>query len=307
MCKLCKSNSVIIISGKPLCKRCFIHYFEKKVLKTIRKFDLLKKTDFNIGIAASGGKDSTSLLYNLNKIASKRRKLNLTAIAIDEGIKNYRNFTLKTLKKFCKDNKIELKIYSFKKEFGYTLDQLVKKTRVYKPCSICGTLRRYLLNKKARQLRLKRLATGHNLDDEAQSILINQFRNDIARTARLGPETGIFDDPRFIRRIKPFYLLLEKETATYAFLKNFNIHFGRCPYSKEAYRDSVKNFINDFEQKYPGTKYSIVKSFLEILPLIKKDYKQGKIKSCKKCKEPSSGEICNTCKMLNILKWTLKE
>jgi len=301
MCKLCKKEPVMFMAGEPLCKRCFIHYFEKKFLKAIRKFDLLKKTDLNVGVAVSGGKDSISLLYNLNKLAIRRRKLNLTALAIDEGIKNYRSLTLKTLKKFCKDNKIELKIYSFKKEFGYTLDELVKKTKIYKPCSICGTLRRYLLNKKARELKLKKLATGHNLDDEAQSILINQFRNDVSRTARLGPKTGILDDPRFIRRIKPLYLLSEKETATYAFLKNFNINSGKCPYSKEAYRDSVKNFINNFEQKYSGTNYSIIKSFLEILPLIKKSYKQGKIKSCKKCKEPSSGDICNACKIIGIL------
>ncbi len=298
MCKFCKNKPVIFISGEPLCKRCFIHYFEKKVLKTIRKFDLLKKTDFDISVAVSGGKDSISLLYNLNKIALRKRKLNLTAIAIDEGIKNYRNLTLKTLKKFCKDNKIKLKIYSFKKEFGYTLDELVKKTKIYKPCSICGTLRRYLLNKKARELKLKKLATGHNLDDEAQSILINQFKNDIARTARLGPETGILDDSRFIKRIKPLYLMLEKEVSLYVSLKEFDISCKACPYSKESYRNSVKNFINDFEKKYLGTKYSIVKSFLEILPLIKKDYKQSKTKNCKKCKEPSSEEICNTCKIL---------
>ena len=111
MCKFCKNKPVIFISGEPLCKRCFIHYFEKKVLKTIKKFNLLKKTDLNVGVAVSGGKDSISLLYNLNKIALRKRKLNLIAIAIDEGIKNYRSLTLKTIKKFCKDNKIKLKVY----------------------------------------------------------------------------------------------------------------------------------------------------------------------------------------------------
>lgn len=95
--------------------------------------------------------------------------------------------------------------------------------------------------------------------------------------------------------------MLEKEVSLYVSLKGFDISPGICPHSKKAYREDVKIFINDFEKKYPGTKYSVVNSFLEILPLIKKDYKQGKIKSCKECKEPSSGEICNACKMIGIL------
>jgi uncharacterized protein (TIGR00269 family) len=301
-CKNCKTNPVITLTNSKisLCKNCFIKYFEKKVLKTIRKFRLIDKKD-NIAVAVSGGKDSLTVLHILNKLSKSMRGLKINAILIDEGIKKYRNITIKDAKAFCKKNKIPLHIYSYKKEFGYTLDQMVKKIDM-NSCNLCGVLRRYLLNKKSRLLNANKLATGHNLDDEAQSILMNQFKNNQELSARLGPITGISRFKSFIPRIKPLYLLTEKETATYAFLKNFNNKYTECPYSKNGFRDDVRDFMNNFENKYRGSKNSLVLSFLSILPILKEKYKKGKIKYCKKCKEPCAKEICNACEILNKIK-----
>src|SRR3989344_3142140 len=83
--------------------------------------------------------------------------------------------------------KDKVNIVSFNKEFGFTLDKIVKGRR---PCSVCGVLRRSLLNTKARELGATKLVTGHNLDDEAQTIIMNQFRRNIDASSRLGPLTG---------------------------------------------------------------------------------------------------------------------
>lgn len=46
MCKLCETNPVYEFTNqRKLCKTCFIHYFEKKVLYTIRKFNMIKSGD----------------------------------------------------------------------------------------------------------------------------------------------------------------------------------------------------------------------------------------------------------------------
>ena len=299
MCKNCQTKPVFkLISGEPLCKTCFIRYFEKKVKKTIRIYKLVDKED-HIGVAVSGGKDSLTVLSILNSIAENQRKLKLTAILIDEGIKGYRDESIKDAKAFCKDLKISLEIVSFKKEFGFVLDKVAGKG---KPCSICGVLRRNLLNKKARELGVKKLATGHNLDDEAQSVIMNQFRRNIETSARLGPVTGILKDKGFIPRIKPLYLVTEKEVMTYAFLKNIANTFVECPYEQESYRSDVRDMLNNFEANYPGTKHSVITSFLEVLPLLKESYKkERKIGVCKSCKEPTSQETCQTCKILASL------
>ncbi len=298
-CKFCKTKPVIKLTNSSiqLCKVCFTRYFEKKTLKTIRQYNIIEKND-HLGIACSGGKDSTSILYIINKYFSKRPDLKITAIAIDEGIKGYRDVSLNDLKKFCKTNKINLKIFSFKDEFKKSLDQLVK---VYnKPCSVCGVLRRYLLNKCARELKVTKLITGHNMDDESQSIIMNQFRNNIALSARLGPITGVVSDKRFIRRAKPFYFLTEKEVKTYSFIKNIVTNFNECPYSIDSYRGEVRDLLNNFEAKHEGTKHGIINSFIEIMPILKKHYSTSnlkEIKSCKLCAEPCSQDTCQACQM----------
>src|SRR3989338_1864585 len=186
----CAEKPVIrIYSGEKLCKNHFNEYFENKVFRTIRQFDLLDKEE-NIGVALSGGKDSLTVLSILNRLSKQNPKIKLIAIAIDEGIAGYRDKTLVVAKEFCDKNKIELHIFSYKEEFGLTLDEMLRILNV-KPCTICGIFRRYLLNKKSRELKLTKLVTGHNLDDECQSIMMNQMRNDIKSSARLGPKTGL--------------------------------------------------------------------------------------------------------------------
>jgi tRNA-5-methyluridine54 2-sulfurtransferase len=300
VCKICKTKPVIQLTNNnvKLCKTCFLKYFESKAKNTIGKHKMIDKND-HIGVAVSGGKDSLTVLYIINKVFSKRKDIKITAIAIDEGIKGYREFSLKELKKLCKEWKIKLKVYSFKKEFKLSLDQMVKKHA--HPCTVCGTFRRLLLNSKARKLGVTKLVTGHNLDDEAQTIIMNQFKRNIGASKRMGPITGIIKDPQFIPRVKPLYFLTEKEVKAYSFLKGFVDKFVECPYAKLAYRDSIRVMINDFEVKYPGTKHNIINSFMEILPSLKKSVKNLSISSCKKCKEPCSGDICRACVLIEKL------
>ena len=186
----CNEKPIIgIYSGEKLCKNHFTEYFENKIFKTIRQFELLDK-DENLGVALSGGKDSLTVLHILNKLSQQNPKIRVNAIAIDEGIAGYRDNTLETAKESCEKNNIKFHVFSYKEEFGLTLDEMLKILDV-KPCSICGIFRRYLLNKKSKELRFTKLATGHNLDDEAQSIMMNQMKNNLAASARLGPKTGL--------------------------------------------------------------------------------------------------------------------
>ena len=296
----CNSKPIIALSsGEKLCKSHFIDYFENKVFKTIRQFELIDKKE-NLGIALSGGKDSLTVLHILNKLSKQNPKIKISAIAIDEGILNYRDKTLQKAKDFCQNNSIELHIFSYKEEFGATLDEMLKILNV-NPCTICGIFRRYLLNKKSRQLNLTKLATGHNLDDECQSILMNQLKNNVQASARLGPKVGLIQDNKFVQRVKPLYLCAEKEVTTYAFINGLLDEFTECPNVSQSFRAEVRDMLNNMEQKFPDTKYSIVNSFLQILPLLKRQFKGETIKICTKCNEPSANEVCNACVYLERL------
>jgi len=297
----CSEKPVIQLpAGEKLCKNHFTDYFESKVFKTIRQFELLDKEE-NLGVALSGGKDSLTVLHILNRLSQQNPKIKINAIAIDEGIHNYRDKTLEKAKEFCHENNIKLNIFSYKEEFGLTLDEMLKILDV-KPCTVCGIFRRYLLNKKSRELKLTKLATGHNLDDECQSIMMNQMKNNIEGSARLGPKVGLLQHKDFVQRIKPLYLCTEKEVTTYAFVNGLLDEFNECPNVPQSFRAQVRDMLNDFENKFPGTKYSIVNSFLQTLPLLKKQFKNDAIKVCVKCSEPSANDVCNACIYLEKLK-----
>ncbi len=309
-CSKCENKAVIILQHGALCSLHFISYFENKVFKTIQKFKLINRNDI-ICVATSGGKDSLTVLY-LVKQYLKRQGMDTTslqALAINEGIADYRDKTLGDLQKFCADYDVELTVASFKDHLGATLDDAYPKINSVtgkKPCNVCGVWRRYLLNKYAKKLCATKLVTGHNLDDEAQAIMMNMCKANISLAAKLGPMSGVAAHEGFTRRIKPLYLCSEKETRLYTFLKKWDVQYTECPNVVESYRAEIRDSLNVLEEKYPGTKHGIVKSFLDMLPLLQeRELSKGTMVSgpqkCTTCSEPSNAQECNACKLKIIL------
>ena len=110
-CSYC-NNSVVIqrkYSGESLCPNCFEKNIEKIIYKTISKYKMLQPND-KIIVALSGGKDSFTLLYNLFMIQKKLyNPKEIIALTIDEGIKDYRENSIKNAIDFCKELNIEHK------------------------------------------------------------------------------------------------------------------------------------------------------------------------------------------------------
>ncbi|MBU2559900.1 TIGR00269 family protein [archaeon] len=279
-------------SGQKFCHDHFTEYFERKVKKTINDSGMIKRGE-RIGVALSGGKDSITLLSILNKMED----IELFAIAVDEGIKGYREKSLHVAKKFCKETDISLEIISFKNSFGVTVDETKDHA-----CSFCGVLRRRLLNDRAKELGLDKLATGHNLDDETQAIMINYIRGDPERLLRLSNSTH---SDKFVPRIKPLQEMPEKEVGLYAVL-NFNIDFSECPYAGDSFRTGIRDFINTLERDNPGIKFSIKRGYEKLTPYLE-SYPTKELKECPLCGEPTSGEVCKVCDMLQSTKMFIND
>jgi len=302
-CDKCGRRAVAYIrhANKHLCRKHFIEYFERKVKYAIKKYNMIRSGD-KIAIALSGGKDSTTLTYVLHKLYKKRRDIELVAITIDEGIEGYRPPTVKIARKITSELGIEHHVLSFKDEFGMTLDEMVKIGKK-KPCTYCGVFRKYLLNRKARELGCTKLATGHNLDDEVQTILLNFLQADLERLARLIPQRV---QEGLILRIKPFREVYERDVVVYGLLHGLPMDMNECPYSQFPVRAVVRDFIYEFENRYPGRKYSIMRSFEELIPCLKQMYPQVELNRCKICGEPTPKDICQACSLLKELKEGIK-
>ena len=168
--------------------------------------------DDHLAVAVSGGKDSLALLYILAKLKKNRPKTILSAVTVDEGIVGYRNEALDIASALCRKLEVPHHVISFKELYGFSLDEIVIKAQKngknqLTACAYCGVLRRRAINIGARQVKATKVATGHTLDDEAQTVMMNILRGDIARLAK---EKPLSDEvhPLFVQKIKPLCEIL---------------------------------------------------------------------------------------------------
>jgi uncharacterized protein (TIGR00269 family) len=170
-------------------------------------------------------------------------------------------------------------------------------------CTICGVLRRYLLNKYARKLKATKLATGHNMNDEAQAVVMNLLKNNLELLARQGPSTGISKDRKFVQRVKPLYFVPEDEVIEYSKASNFPVNYSACPCRVGVYRCLIDEQLSKYEAKKPGTHQNILKWLLSVSPLLKKEFRsKGRQSYCKACGEPARKEKCMACQILEKIK-----
>jgi len=307
MCTLCKKKDAVFLrpySGEKLCRGCFLKSIENKVRGTIAKYDMLKPDD-KIMVAVSGGKDSVTLLHILSKIEKAFPEAKLCAVTVDEGIRGYRDEALRVAVKNCQKLSVEHIVTSFREMFGYTLDEIVGITRErgeggLTPCSYCGVLRRRALNTAAREAGVDKLATAHSLDDETQTMILNILHGDALRIARVKPVLTMIH-PKLIQRIKPLCEVPEKEIALYAHLKKIELQSTPCPYARTALRNDIRTMLNRMEEKHAGIKFTIFKSVERIRPALEAMMKEARMKDCKICGEPTVGEMCKPCQMLQQL------
>ena len=282
--------------------------FEQRVQETIDQYKLFSKSD-KVLVACSGGKDSTVLLHVLWKLG-----YTLEAITVDAAIGCYTKENLKNLKEVCAKIQVPLHVIEFRKEFGKSLCyiQSVLKERGYnyKSCHTCGVLRRYLLNRESKKIKPRVLATGHNMDDEAQAVLMNFFRGSLTMLARTGPKSGFsaasptsrVPNSHFIPRVKPLYFIPEQDIIAYSKHYQFPVYYGECPCSSDAYRREMKSLFLSLPQvglDKEQVKKNIVDSFLTIKSaLIRNLTPTGQMDECPICGEPSAKDICNACALL---------
>ncbi len=288
-CQKCSKEAIIFqrYSGLHLCEHHFVINFEARAKRAIRKHQWVEPGD-RIAVAMSGGKDSSALLYFLVSQFGKRKDVEIFGISVDEGIGGYRDPMVP--ESIAASMGVSFHTVSFSEGYGLTLDEIVEQHGDAISCSYCGVLRRQLLNKTARELGATKIALGFNLDDDAQSVLMNVLRGDLERLIRPGtPVEGL------VPRIRPFGELPEREVALYAHLHLSGFEEQGCPYAHNALRADVRTMLNDYSYRHPATKYALLHLGEELAGLGKGI--SSSLRVCERCGEPC-GDVCRACQIL---------
>jgi len=264
---------------------------EQKVKQTISKYKLCGKKE-KILVALSGGKDSAVVAYILKKLG-----YNIQGIYIDLSVGNYSKKCLEAVRKLCENLEINLSVYNLKKEQGKNMKYFWIKNKKLNHCAVCGIFKKWILNKQSRKLNVKKIATGHNLDDEIQTFLMNIMKGAPELSANIGPITKNFSDKKFIPRIKPLFFVPEKQIKKYAEKNKISFVKGKCPYAEESLRIKIReNLTKKLSDKQ---KQNLIKNFEKFLKRFR-EKKNQKINYCEICGEPARKNICKRCGLAGV-------
>lgn len=292
-CLICKNENiknpaVIFLPAYrlPLCKEHFINWLENRVKKTIEEFKMFGKYD-KILVAVSGGKDSLSLWYILNKLG-----YNADGLHINLGIEKYSNDSNSLVLKFSE--KIKRKVFIIEVEKVFDRIENISKVSKRPLCSICGTIKRYYINKYAKEFGYNVVATAHNLDDEVAFLFGNTLEWNLNYLSRQYPvlEGG----NGFVKKVKPYCKITEKESALYAFFNKIEYIKYECPFSINSTSIKYKKFFSQIEEEFPGAKIRFYNNFIKkIYNKLKDESSKEILRTCIKCGEPTINEICTIC------------
>ena len=298
LCDSCTKTAVYYNPrlGIHLCEDHLTRSVEERVLETIRQNHLVRDGDL-VAVGLSGGKDSSVLLSILCKVIPGEWDAGIVALTVDEGIAGYREETLRSATRLVKKLGVPHSITTFHARFGRDLDSIMKIPGM-RPCTACGILRKKALFMMAREASATCIATGHNLDDAAQSVLMNYFRGDLVRLVR---DTTAAGKPGFLRRIKPLSGITEKEITLYSFIHGITGVLPECPYATTSFRAEVRSLQAAIEFQYPGSSIGLVQGQESIRAALAGRMKKDPFLPCTTCGDPCSGGLCQACRLLGHL------
>jgi uncharacterized protein (TIGR00269 family) len=315
----CKSPAATIIpySNLALCRNHFLQYVENRVQRTIEKAHLLRtKTPEKVLLALSGGKDSQTLLFILHKLYGST--IPMEGLYIELGIKHelYSHRSEEMVQQTCVQLGIPFHSINIKATYGLDMDDihwmiqtfdkrhwLLGRDHFKGDCSYCGSYKRYSINKFAAEHGFTKVATGHNLSDEATALLVNFFNGDINFMVRSGP---INDNhiPMLVPRIKPLFFLSEEEITLYAYYNHIPFVSIECKYSEMSPNPHIKRELQHLSTSRPGLMLSMMRQYQHVLkPILAAHSKpEQPIESyCKICGMPSTQKRCAFCRQQTVL------
>jgi uncharacterized protein (TIGR00269 family) len=239
-------------------------------------------------VAVSGGKDSLALWDVLLELGYRADGLYLGL-----GIGAYSSRSRDVVRSFAARRDARLVEVDLSAEYGFDVPTAGRKGS-RSTCAVCGLSKRYVFNKAARDGGYDVVATGHNLDDEAATLLGNTLRWQTEYIARQFPVLEAEDG--LARKVKPLYRLSELETAAYSFLRGIDYVVEECPLVAGNTQLRFKDALNRLEAASPGTKAQFLLGYLDRAAPLFASEDRADLRPCDRCAQPTTGRFCAFCR-----------
>ncbi len=290
-CIKCRGRASVELRrhNSAFCSPHYVDFVRNQLARNVKRLRMFSPED-RILVAVSGGKDSLALWDLLLDAGYAAAGLH-----IHLGIGDYSVRSAEVSRDFAQSRGAELIEFSLDDELGMGVPLLSRVLR-RPPCSGCGLNKRYLFNKIALERGFTVVATGHNLDDEAATLMGNVLRWQREQLARQSPALES-NHPQMVRKVKPLYTLTERETASYCLLRGIDYVVEECPNAKGAHSILYKDILNRIETESPGTKQQFFQGFLSRMrPTLQRE-QDVDLTACEECGQPTTGTVCAYCRM----------
>jgi uncharacterized protein (TIGR00269 family) len=247
--------------------------------------------DQRLLVAVSGGKDSLALWDALVTLGYQ-----VDGLYVGLGIGGYSARSQVICETFAAERGLTLHVVDLAETYGYTTPSGAGASG-RTTCGVCGLSKRYAFNRVAVDHGYDVVVTGHNLDDEAATLLGNVLRwqdGFLARQRPVLPATGANQ----VRKIKPLYRLSERETAAYCVVRGIDYVVEECPLVEGNTGQELKEAFDLLEHASPGLKAQFLFGFYERQDrLVDERIEEAvAVTDCGRCGMPTTGEVCAFCR-----------
>ncbi len=221
-------------------------YLLRKLGKAVRENDMIRESD-RILVGVSGGKDSLSLLDLLV------RYLRMSPVKYTIVAGHVRGDAIGVTKP-APENLVE-----WVSSLGLALHErdiaLPEDEPIPMGCDRCAWNRRKTLFEMAEELNCNVLALGHNLDDFAETALLNLLQNGKLETMALTSDYfGKF------RLIRPLALIQAQNIARFARVSELPVAQSACPLATTSARNRARDIIRQLAPEFKHVRENLAKA-----------------------------------------------
>ena len=224
--------------------------------RAIQEFALIEDGD-RILVAVSGGKDSFTMLYLLQRLHERAPiRFDLVACNLDQG---HPGFPAQQLEDYLRAQGCEVRM--LREDTYSVVKRLTPEGET--TCAVCSRLRRGILYSAAAEMGCSKIALGHHRDDLIESLLLSML---FAGKIRSMPPKLRSDDGRNTV-IRPLCFASEADVAAFAASAAFPIiPCDLCGSQEDLQRKRIKRLLSELEREHPGVRASLFASMGNVLP-----------------------------------------